>query len=64
MNRQERLQHHYNEMIEWAEGKKSFHNLQFNGTGEAAQTIAIMDMCEVQKHAAVVMAIAALERVK
>lgn len=60
MTKDERYQHHYNEMIAWAEGTKSnwsiFHTIGGN-TPECQAACAVADAAEVAKHAAVVMAL-------
>lgn len=64
MNRDERYQYHYNEMIEWSEGRMSHWNAivtecrNTERMEQATALCALADAAEVAKHAAVVMALA------
>jgi hypothetical protein len=65
MTRDERYQHHYNLMVEWAEGRMSHWNAvvtecrNTEHMEQATAMCALADAAEVAKHAAVVMALAA-----
>lgn len=67
MRTNERFQHHYNEMIEWAEGRKSHWNAVIEGCrdtdrmADATTLCAMADAAEVARHAAVLMALRSTE---
>lgn len=65
MTHEQRMQHHYDEMVAWGGGTKSYTNIYYNAYGNTAEisaAIAVADAAETAKHAAIVMALAAMER--